>query len=274
MPALIITGRPLVGKTNFVNLLAKRATENAEKYNISQVVIINEEKACSTGNTDNIQNDTAGGKSRSPSYYQQYYANSHVEKSTRAALKAEFDRRQSGSGTLILLDSLNYIKGYRYELYCISKASGDKHGVVWVQRDESTTTNHDLNRRCSPSSNTGSTNTTVHTEEDAIISGLNFRFEPPDERNRWENPMYMVDMGSDNSNELLEQKADEILDSFLLKVKALKTGLSTQKPLPAASNVSKRRIIRTIRDSFSVCSHEVEKNETFCLDKNHSLYHL
>jgi hypothetical protein len=45
-------------------------------------------------------------------------------------------------------------------------------------------------------------------------------------------------MGGSTKNGELQQTVDEILDSFLLKVKALKTGLSTQKPLPAASNVS------------------------------------
>jgi len=35
----------------------------------------------------------------------------------------------------------------------------------------------------------------------------------------------------------IEQKADEILDSFLLHVKALKVGMSTHVPLPTASNV-------------------------------------
>jgi protein KTI12 len=242
MPALIVTGRPRVGKTSFVNLVAKRALDNAEKYNITQVVIINEETACQSTKSSNIQSDTIDPDSNGKILnYRQYYLNSHVEKSTRAALKAEFDRRQSGSGTLVLLDSLNYIKGYRYELYCISKASGDKHGVVWVKSDELDTDSYGWHRSCPSIDSTASATTrtaTTKTEEDLIINGLNLRFESPDERNRWENPLYIVNMGGSTKNGELQQTVDEILDSFLLKVKALKTGLSTQKPLPAASNVS------------------------------------
>lgn len=240
MPALIITGRPRVGKTTFVNLVAKRALENAERYNITQVVIINEETACQATKSSSLQRDMNDiNRLGKPLNYHQYYPNSHVEKSTRAALKAEFDRRQSGSGTLVLLDSLNYIKGYRYELYCISKASADKHGVVWVKSDVLDTASHGWHRSCPTIDNTATTTATAtQTEEDPILNGLNLRFESPDERNRWENPLYIVHMNGSTNNEELQQKADEILDTFLLKVKALKTGLSTQKPLPAASNVS------------------------------------
>lgn len=191
------------------NLLAKKAREDEKKYKISQVVIINEEISCP--NNANC----------STSKYHQYYCNSQVEKSTRSALKAEFDRR-SAAGTLIILDSLNYIKGFRYELYCISKASGDKHGVVWVQAGD-VAKQEQITHNSLPLSST----------DQEIIQSLKYRFEPPDDRNRWEKPLYLVDM----SSPLLEQKAHEILDSFLLQVKALRVGISTQKPLPAASNV-------------------------------------
>ena len=43
------------------------------------------------------------------------------EKQTRARLKSEVERRLSRDAFLIL-DSLNYIKGYRYELYNIARA--------------------------------------------------------------------------------------------------------------------------------------------------------
>ena len=234
-----------MGRTTFSNILANRATENKEKYNIDKVVIINEETSC--------PNQTK----------HQCYINSHAEKSTRSALKAEFDRKsgKDGKKTLILFDSLNYIKGFRYELYCITKASSDKHGVVWVQCEESTAKRWNQERIQRLGELSSSSSCSFYTEE--IMDGLNYRYEPPDERNRWDKPLYHVDMnnfvsftslGSAGRSDLspdgqmnvdeterkksLEQKADEILDSFLLQVKPLKMGVSTQTPFPASSNVS------------------------------------
>ena len=118
MPSIVLAGHPCAGKTTFAHLLAKRALSRST---ISNVVHISESTAC----PDQTKAEC--------------YSNSHMEKTTRAALKSEFDRavvssaaNEEGSTTLVILDSLNYIKGYRYELYCISKAAGEQHGVIWV----------------------------------------------------------------------------------------------------------------------------------------------
>ena len=94
MPFLIITGHPCVGKTTFSTLLAKRALSHPS---ISKVVTCNEASACP---------DTSKAAC---------YSNSGAEKVTRAALKSEFDRAvmscEDGGRTLVILDSMNYIKG-------------------------------------------------------------------------------------------------------------------------------------------------------------------
>ena len=117
MPSLVLTGHPCVGKTTFAHLLAARALRHPSNT-ISNVIHIRESTAC----PDRTKAEC--------------YSDSHKEKTTRAALKSEFDRavneRGSGGSTLVILDSLNYIKGFRYELHCISKAAGERHGVVWV----------------------------------------------------------------------------------------------------------------------------------------------
>jgi hypothetical protein len=53
------------------------------------------------------------------------------EKNTRAKLRSEVDRHLSKS-TTVVLDSLNFVKGYRYELWCLARAAGTKCCVVWV----------------------------------------------------------------------------------------------------------------------------------------------
>ena len=96
MPCLIIVGHPSVGKTTFAHLLAQRALSHKSSA-VSKVVTCNEASACP---------DTPKAAC---------YSNSGAEKVTRAALKSEFDRAvrscEDGGRTLVVLDSLNYIKG-------------------------------------------------------------------------------------------------------------------------------------------------------------------
>jgi protein KTI12 len=41
---------------------------------------------------------------------------------------------------IVIVDSLNYIKGYRYELYCSARTVRTPHCAVWVGCEESTST--------------------------------------------------------------------------------------------------------------------------------------
>ncbi|KAM4873192.1 thioredoxin domain-containing protein 12 isoform 3-T3 [Thomomys bottae] len=50
------------------------------------------------------------------------YGDSAREKALRAALRASVERRLSRHD-VVILDSLNYIKGFRYELYCLARAA-------------------------------------------------------------------------------------------------------------------------------------------------------
>ena len=53
------------------------------------------------------------------------------EKNTRAKIRSETDRNLTKS-TAVILDSLNFVKGYRYELWCLARAAGTKCCVLWV----------------------------------------------------------------------------------------------------------------------------------------------
>ena len=50
---------------------------------------------------------------------------------TRSALKSRVQLHLSAN-CVIILDSLNYIKGYRYELFCLAKENSTTHCVVFV----------------------------------------------------------------------------------------------------------------------------------------------
>mmetsp|Transcript_9622 Transcript_9622/g.16798 ORF Transcript_9622/g.16798 Transcript_9622/m.16798 type:complete len:494 (-) Transcript_9622:71-1552(-) len=229
MPSLVLTGHPCTGKTTFAHLLGARALNHPSRA-ISRIVHIRESTAC----PDRTKSEC--------------YSDSHSEKTTRAALKSEFDRAvvassnssttaanqdnggsgsnssSSSSGTLVILDSLNYIKGYRYELYCISKAAGERHGVVWVMGDKSDGECLDADGKSRPSDvlakkrnrdrkeleqqqqqqvTSGDEEKIDNSimedgyyEDDGTMDALVLRYEPPDEKNRWENPLYKVNVRS------------------------------------------------------------------------------
>lgn len=123
------------------------------------------------------------------------YATSTEEKLTRSALKSEFDKHLIGdTKTLVILDSLNYIKGFRYELHCISKAVGEKHGIIWLLCREEVAKKWN-EKRCDERQK--------YSEE--IMNELILRYEPPDQRNRWDKPLYRVDVHSTLEDKLLEE---------------------------------------------------------------------
>ena len=62
---------------------------------------------------------------------------SFSEKATRAALKSGVQSALN-SETVVIIDSLNYIKGFRYELACIAKSQRTQHCVLWVESDNDT----------------------------------------------------------------------------------------------------------------------------------------
>jgi protein KTI12 len=229
MPALILCGKPCVGKTAFCNLLKERAevlmTKSAQEGHengntnkresskpLERVQIVSETLAC----PDKTKRER--------------YQDSHAEKVTRGALKADFDRCSNRQNTLILLDSSNYIKGYRYELHCISKAASDKHGIVWVQNEDCASKEWNAERHSE-----GESADEAFTDE--MMEALNYRFEAPNEKNRWDKPLFAVDMMQCKNKEALRQRADEILDSFLCHTESLQRGMSTAKALPTKSNV-------------------------------------
>jgi protein KTI12 len=62
--------------------------------------------------------------------YIPHYIDDKSEKNTRAALKSAVERLIS-KDTTVILDSLNYIKGYRYELFCLARAATTPHCVIY-----------------------------------------------------------------------------------------------------------------------------------------------
>jgi protein KTI12 len=224
MPCLILTGYPSSGKSTLAELFRERAlllfsrndrvdnndnnnhSDNSNNYKkaakkksvIEHVVIVTEATACPDQTT------------------RACYSDSQAEKATRSALKAVFDRAvgaaaaaSTSSGiddddktTLIILDSMNYIKGFRYEMHCISKAAQERHAVVWVMNDVDVSKQWNEQRKQQQQQQNEDFYYTNEQMEELIL-----RYEPPDARNRWDKPLYRVDMRPTLSSQQTQEDA-------------------------------------------------------------------
>jgi len=106
MPLVVICGGPCVGKSRVASLLKAELEARGHKV---QVV-----------------SDTSLRLPRKTTY-----AEAAAEKQTRAAVKAAVERLLAPD-TVVIADSLNYIKGFRFELACLTKLKTGPSCVVHV----------------------------------------------------------------------------------------------------------------------------------------------
>uniref|UniRef100_K4ADY7 Protein KTI12 homolog n=3 Tax=Setaria italica TaxID=4555 RepID=K4ADY7_SETIT len=123
------------------------------------------------------------------------YKDMVVEKNLRGVLRSEVDRSVSRD-SIIIVDSLNNIKGYQYELWCLARASGVRYCVLFCDTEVDHCREWNSNRQ--------------EKEERAydsnIFEDLVRRFEKPDRRNRWDSPLFELfpSRGANNINSLYE----------------------------------------------------------------------
>ena len=153
MPLVVVTGFPCSGKT-------RRAHELADYLR-------------SVGWVVHMHNNESLGIDRN-----QAYANSQAEKVSRGALKTAVERGISKTEILIA-DDLNYIKGYRYELHCIARASGTTMCTLHCEATQDQIAQFNAATNPQP-------------YEERHIRELPMRYERPNDRNRWERPLFVV----------------------------------------------------------------------------------
>ena len=101
-----------------------------------------------------------------------------TEKAVHSSVRSEAQRLLQPN-TLVIVDGLNDVKGFRYELYCIARAAKTPHVVLQTavaldqcqQWDEARGNLYGNKLR---------------------IEELSQRYEPPDNRNRWDCPLFTL----------------------------------------------------------------------------------
>ncbi|XP_068595682.1 protein KTI12 homolog [Brachionichthys hirsutus] len=143
------------------------------------------------------------------------YADSQKEKNVRSSLKAEVERKVN-KDHIVILDSLNYIKGYRYELFCLIKHAQTPFCLVYCLTSDEVSSTLNKNRDAAEQ----------YSQE--ILDALVLRFEAPDSRNRWDSPLFTI-LKDDTP------PYEDISDA-LFKRKAPPRNMSTQsQPLSSAN---------------------------------------
>ncbi|CAL8466010.1 g5546 [Coccomyxa elongata] len=122
------------------------------------------------------------------------YKDSVSEKNTRGSLKSAVERAVS-KRHFVILDSLNNIKGYRYELWCIARAAGTRCCVVHCKVPKETA--WAWNKGRAPDEDAYSS---------AVFEDLWCRYEEPDARQRWDAPLFRLapDEGVDSMAPVLQ----------------------------------------------------------------------
>lgn len=102
MPLIVLVGCPSSGKSSRALELKEFFEEKKDKI----VHIISENEIIKKSGIDKNA----------------VYQDSQKEKMTRADLKSN-SLRQLNKNDLVIIDGGNYIKGYRYEIYCATKSA-------------------------------------------------------------------------------------------------------------------------------------------------------
>lgn len=119
-----------------------------------------------------ISDDELFGENR-----EEAYATSLVEKQTRGKVKAATERLVTRDN-IIICDSMNYIKGFRYELYCVARAQRTTHCVVYCNVDYETISHWNRSRKI--------------WKNEQLLRELTMRVEVPNEKARWDHPLFRL----------------------------------------------------------------------------------
>ncbi|KAF1962213.1 RNA polymerase II elongator complex subunit [Byssothecium circinans] len=168
MPLVLISGYPSSGKTtralqlkDFVETKIASADARASKLRVHLI------------------NDQSLGVSRS------VYHTAKAEKDARAEEYSAVKRVLSRDD-IVIADGPNYIKGFRYQLYCEAKAVQTPSCVVKVHIGTPAEKCREINTRLlADKQNDGG-----YEEED--FENLIFRYEEPNGMTRWDSPLFTV----------------------------------------------------------------------------------
>ncbi|CAE6435919.1 unnamed protein product [Rhizoctonia solani] len=160
MALVTFSGFPSSGKTRRTDqlraYLEQKLQENNEETNGWKVSVLSDEML-------NIPKSS--------------YDESRLEKPARSALLSAIVRDLS-KNTILIVDSLNYIKGFRYQMYCAAREVGVRVATVFVVATPDLCKEWNQKRE--------------NRYSDATFDNLIQRYEEPNSMVRWDAPLFTV----------------------------------------------------------------------------------
>ncbi|ORX56969.1 chromatin associated protein KTI12 [Hesseltinella vesiculosa] len=158
MPLIIVTGYPGSGKSRRAQQVAAYLTKRlADEKKSFKIQVINDDDL-------HITKDM--------------YSDPREEKKARMAMLSAVERSLNKE-TIVIADGMNYIKGFRYQLYCVARALSTPHCVL---------------HSGAPAAKVKEWNQARGDQgyQSQVLDELMTRYEEPDGRNRWDAPLFTV----------------------------------------------------------------------------------
>lgn len=212
----MITGYPSAGKTTVATKMKedfeKRIAESDEHKQM-KVELINDELL-------NIKKEE--------------YRDGKTEKMLRGN-QISAVKRALGKNTIVILDNLTYIKGFRYQLYCDAKTCMTNSCVVHVGASA---------EKCKELNNERGDD----AWEDKLFDALVFRYEEPNGMSRWDSPLFTIPLND-------ELPMDELWQVLVLnkpKPPNKSTLLNTVKPTNYMSELDRvtTSVLNAVMESY------------------------
>lgn len=170
MALVIVTGLPCSGKS----ILAKKIeTYLRDKIKNTTIRLVSDQEQLEWEGKNSI------------------YMSIAKEKELRAWLKSEA-RRYINLNQVVILDCAAYIKGFRYELFCIAKEAKGHYCVVenLVDAELCWKWNEDLRDKCKEDKTYENGDVPEPYYNRETFDALIMRYEKCDESNRWDSPLF------------------------------------------------------------------------------------
>lgn len=158
MALVLISGIPAAGKTRRTDELVSYLKSRITESKIEDIHVVNDEKL------GIIKSD---------------YYDRESEKKVRGKQMSAVKRLLSPK-SIVILDNMTYIKGFRYQLFCEAKAARVTSSVLYVG-----TTEHQAQKF----------NETIEVQNrwpEDLFKQLVFRYEEPNGMTRWDSPLFIV----------------------------------------------------------------------------------
>ncbi|EQC32500.1 hypothetical protein SDRG_09826 [Saprolegnia diclina VS20] len=172
------------------------------------------------------------------------YRDARAEKTTRSTMKSRVDVHLSAD-KIVILDTLNYIKGCRYELFCLAKELSTTHCVVYVDTPVALASARNAERA-------------GDSFPPESIEAIAMRFEVPNAKNRWDAPLLRMTPESLCATTVADRLRD--VEDAVLHGKVIKAGIATiAKPIVETTFVQELdRVTAAIVDVLIVHQREFQ----------------